>query len=64
MLTDGITEAMNAAGDQFGMERVIEAVRRTRKASVTTICGAILDDARAVMEKQADDLTLIVARFR
>jgi len=31
---------------------------------VTTICGAILDDARAVMEKQADDLTLIVARFR
>lgn len=64
LFTDGITEAMNAARDQFDLPRVIAAIERTRKQPVAAICDAILDDVKAFMEKQTDDLTLIVARFR
>ncbi len=64
LLTDGITEAMNADREQFGMPRVIDAINRTRKEGVFAICDAVLADAKAFMENQADDLTLVVARFR
>jgi len=64
LFTDGITEAMNAAREQFGLERVISAVQRMRKDDVTAITDEVLGEAKEFMERQADDLTLVVARFR
>jgi serine phosphatase RsbU (regulator of sigma subunit) len=64
LLTDGITEAMNATHEQFQLERVISAIERTHTQPVAVIRDAVLDDARAWMAKQVDDMTLVVARFR
>jgi phosphoserine phosphatase RsbU/P len=42
--TDGITEAMNAAGDEYGRERLAESVSRCRQQSTAEILGKILDE--------------------
>jgi serine phosphatase RsbU (regulator of sigma subunit) len=63
--TDGITEAFNAIDEEFGEERLIEALRRHRRMSPTDLVAAILDDVRRFSpHEQSDDITLIVARCR
>ncbi len=65
--TDGITEANNADGEEFGESRLLETIRRHLAAPVPLILDAIL---RAALEfsggegKMRDDLTLVVARGR
>jgi len=66
VLTDGVTEAMNARGELFGVARVAEALRSIPDgASVSHILrhvqervGAFVGDAQV-----ADDLTLMVLRW-
>ena len=65
LYTDGITEAPNAAGEEFGEQQLIHTVRSQRHASP----GALLTSIQAAAEQftggtQADDLTLVVARVR
>jgi sigma-B regulation protein RsbU (phosphoserine phosphatase) len=65
MYTDGVTEAVNASGDEFGEARLVETVRSLAGASAQ----ALLDGIVAAVEHysggiQADDLTLVVARAR
>jgi serine phosphatase RsbU (regulator of sigma subunit) len=64
--TDGITEAFNASEqEEFGEERLIEALRTHRRMSPTDLVGAILDEVRRFSpHEQSDDITLIVARCR
>jgi phosphoserine phosphatase RsbU/P len=65
--TDGITEANNADGEEFGESRLLETIRGHLAAPVPLILDAIL---RATLEfsggegKMRDDLTLVVARDR
>jgi len=65
--TDGITEANNADGEEFGESRLVETIRRHLAAPVLLILDAIF---RAALEfsggegKMRDDLTLVVARRR
>jgi serine phosphatase RsbU (regulator of sigma subunit) len=65
--TDGITEANNADGEEFGESRLLETIRRDLAAPVPLILDAIF---RAALEfsggegKMRDDLTLVVARGR
>jgi len=58
--TDGITEAANADGEEFGDERLLDAIRRHQHASANTIVDAVLD---AVGEwtggAPQDDATLV-----
>jgi len=42
--TDGITEAMNAAGDEYGRPRLADAVCKCREQSPQEILGRILDE--------------------
>ena len=64
LYTDGVTEALDAEADEFGLERMMHSV----KASVTSGPGAVinrlLDDMRAFIgpTPQHDDITLIVIR--
>jgi CHASE2 domain-containing sensor protein/serine phosphatase RsbU (regulator of sigma subunit) len=67
LVTDGVTEAMNAAGELYGHERlrgVLERVRGT--ASAEAVGEAIRADvARFVGDAEpADDLTLLVLRWK
>ena len=64
LYTDGLTEARNRAGQEYGLERIRAlAARHTGKASDCLI-SECLDDLVSFGEglKQADDLTLLVVR--
>ena len=63
--TDGVTEANNAAGEEFGEARLIETVRACcslpPKDLVATIQSAVQTFSPG---EQSDDLTLVIARAR
>jgi serine phosphatase RsbU (regulator of sigma subunit) len=64
LYTDGVTEAMDAAGEQFGLERLGAEVERLADAPTERICDHVLDMLRSWTATQDDDVTLLVARYR
>jgi len=63
LYTDGVTEALNGEGEEFGEERLLEAARQHRRLSLPELLVAVADQARRFSpQEQADDITLIVAR--
>jgi serine phosphatase RsbU (regulator of sigma subunit)/catechol 2,3-dioxygenase-like lactoylglutathione lyase family enzyme len=63
LYTDGITEALNGEGEEFGEERLLEATRQHRELSLPELLAAVADHARRFSPReQADDITLIVAK--
>ncbi len=65
LYTDGVTESFNDAEEEFGEERLIEAMRRRPESSSQDLLAAIVDDVqRFSPDQQRDDITLIVARSR
>jgi serine phosphatase RsbU (regulator of sigma subunit)/catechol 2,3-dioxygenase-like lactoylglutathione lyase family enzyme len=64
LYTDGLSEAANEAGEEFGEERLIEALRRHRKMRPDALIAALVAELRAFSpHEQQDDITLIVARL-
>jgi serine phosphatase RsbU (regulator of sigma subunit) len=64
LYTDGITEARNGAREQFGPERLAEAVEQVRDQPVERIRDHLFDTVARWMTKQEDDMTLLVLRYR
>jgi sigma-B regulation protein RsbU (phosphoserine phosphatase) len=64
LYTDGVIEATNAAGEQFGIERVCRALERERGQSADTIRDRLLAETCAFLAVQQDDIALLVARYR
>jgi phosphoserine phosphatase RsbU/P len=64
LYTDGITEALDDEGNEFGLERTIEAVRASAKDGAQAIVTRLIDDLRTFVgaTPQNDDITLIVTR--
>jgi serine phosphatase RsbU (regulator of sigma subunit) len=63
LYTDGVTEALNGEGEEFGEERLLEATRQHRELSLTELLAAVADQARRFnSHEQADDITMIVAK--
>jgi serine phosphatase RsbU (regulator of sigma subunit) len=63
--TDGITESFDHREEEFGEERLVEALRRHRELSPNEVVAAVLDEVRRFSPReQRDDFTLIVARCR
>ena len=63
--TDGITESSNDAGQEFGEERLIEAIQRHRHLSAQDIIAAVVNEVQQYSgNDQYDDITLIVAKRR
>ncbi len=64
LYTDGITEALDGAGQEFGMERMIQAVQAGAPQGAPAIVKRLTDDLRtfAGIQPQNDDITLIVIR--
>ena len=61
--TDGITESFNAAGEEFGEQRLSEALLRNRELPSRDLLSAIVDEVRQFnVEEQHDDITLIIAK--
>jgi len=64
LYTDGVTEALNTEGDEFGLERTIEAVRASATDGAQAIVKRVIDDVRNFTgsNPQNDDITLIAIR--
>ncbi len=63
--TDGVTEAFNEEGEEFGEERLIDSLRRHRELSPRDTVSAIVDEVRRFSPReQSDDITLTIARCR
>jgi serine phosphatase RsbU (regulator of sigma subunit) len=61
--TDGVTEAFDAGGEEFGEERLLDALRGRRASPSRALLDAIVEDVRRFSpNEQYDDITLIVAR--
>jgi sigma-B regulation protein RsbU (phosphoserine phosphatase) len=66
LFTDGVTEGANAAGEMWGDDRLLEALRRHAGLSCREIAERIAAEVRAFEGEQgpADDITLLVVRRR
>ena len=64
LFTDGATEAMNAAGDMFGDDRLHVCLRENAHRPAREIVESILKAVTAYQEEQDDDITLVVIRRR
>ncbi|HLW77978.1 MAG TPA: SpoIIE family protein phosphatase [Terriglobia bacterium] len=65
LYTDGVTESFNEAGEEFGEERLIEALRQHRELSPPALVAWVTEKVRQFSpHEQHDDITLVVARCR
>ena len=65
LYTDGVTEAYNDSGEEFGESSLIERLRRHRELPCLATTTAIADEVRNLnSHEQHDDITLIVAKCR
>jgi sigma-B regulation protein RsbU (phosphoserine phosphatase) len=63
--SDGVTEALNARGEEFGEERLLALARRLSGLSIAAMPAALLAEVDAFSAGLAgDDRTLLVARAR
>ncbi len=64
LYTDGIVEAENMGGVHYGVERLVEALRRHCHLSASEITQAIVADVREHIgtQKVYDDMTLVVLK--
>lgn len=61
--SDGVTEAPNAEGEEYGEVRLAELIQRNRDLPVNKLLAAIQASVQEFSgATQADDITLIVAR--
>jgi serine phosphatase RsbU (regulator of sigma subunit) len=63
LYTDGVTESSNSEGEEFGEERLAEALRRLRTVQAQDLGAGVLQHVLDFTGgNQFDDLTLIAAR--
>lgn len=62
--TDGVTEALDQAGEEFGIEKLTEAIRGSAALGPTGIIERLTSDLKQFVGNcpQHDDITLIVIR--
>jgi len=65
LYTDGVTEALNDRGEEFGEENLVQRLRHHRAQSCQTAAEAITSEVRRLgLGDQHDDITLILAKCR
>ena len=64
LYTDGVTEAIDGEGSEFGLERTMDAVRASAANGAAAIVTRLTDDLRNFVgaRPQNDDITLIAIR--
>ncbi len=66
LYTDGVTEAMNSTGEEYGRDRLVDAVRQVRDLSAREIIDFIHRDVTAWTEGRGahDDVTFFIIKAR
>ncbi|MFN2509596.1 MAG: PP2C family protein-serine/threonine phosphatase [Chthoniobacterales bacterium] len=64
LYTDGVTEALDGDGNEFGLERTMHSVRTSAANGSSAVITRLIDDLRNFVgaTPQNDDITLIVIR--
>ena len=64
LFTDGVSEAMNSRGDEFGEERIETILREAGSATVLALRRSIVDAVTdwSGTAAQTDDITLVLFR--
>jgi sigma-B regulation protein RsbU (phosphoserine phosphatase) len=63
LYTDGVTEAVNGEGEEFGEARLVSAVTNNRHLPAAQLMRSVFDEVeRFSPGEQQDDITLVVAR--
>ena len=63
LYTDGVTEAFSPHREEFGEERLVEALRRHRALPPCELIPSVVDEVRRFSpHEQHDDITLIIAK--
>ena len=62
LFTDGVIEAANAAGEQYGIDRLCAALEAAGGKPVAEIRDRLLASVQGFLHEQADDIALLVAR--
>ena len=63
LFTDGVTEAIDPAGEAFGEARLLSSLRRHGHLSLSSLIHVMLREIRSFAGgRQRDDMTLVVAR--
>lgn len=64
LYTDGVTETLNAEGDEFGVDRMMQSVRASTTNGAQAIVRKIIEDVRDFSGSvpQNDDITVIAIR--
>src|SRR6516164_7542239 len=63
LYTDGITESFSPAEEEFGEQRLVEALRRHRQLPSRELLEVVVNEVRQFSpHEQHDDITLIIAR--
>jgi sigma-B regulation protein RsbU (phosphoserine phosphatase) len=63
--SDGLTEALNVAGDEFGDDHLVERVKVHKEKSPEELLEALVSDVRAFCGEatQSDDMTVVLVRY-
>jgi len=62
--SDGVVEAADAAGVQFGLARLVAAAREAAAGGPDRIVAAVVDAVAAHRAAQEDDVTVVALRYR
>ena len=64
LYTDGITEAENLAGEQYGLERLCQVISTNWQQSVEEVKEAVIQDVKNHIGEQKvyDDITLVILK--
>lgn len=64
LYTDGVTEALDVNGDEFGFERMIQCVRDSAPHGAPAMITRLIDELRSFVgaQPQNDDITMIAIR--
>jgi len=66
LYTDGVFEAMNFSGEEYGTQRLKASIWKHRSLEASALAKEILWDVRrfAGLADQSDDITVVVVRAR
>jgi sigma-B regulation protein RsbU (phosphoserine phosphatase) len=66
LFTDGVVEALNTAGEEFGMDRLISLLQKNARASTPEILARLREAVLSFSAQapQHDDITMMVLGFR
>jgi serine phosphatase RsbU (regulator of sigma subunit) len=65
LYTDGVTEAFDGGGEEFGEQRLLDCLHQHRELPSDSLVGAVIDEVRRHSpHEQQDDITLIVAKCK